>query len=186
MTPTSTTRRQRLRRMASCTLAAVAWIAAPGPALAAKAELTTETEQAFWKGDFAALDRKNEVLKHGRHFNPDGSAEIEDFRRGLNSVLTKRVEHSEAYLREMDALTLQWATAHPASSLAHVLHAQALVTHAWSFRGNGFAKEVPPQAWADFRAYLQRAVQYLNAHADVALSDSSAHELLLTIGMGLD
>jgi hypothetical protein len=44
---------------------------------------------------------------------------------------------------------------------------------------------VPPEAWADFHKYLQRAAEYLKVHADVALTDSSAHALLLRIGTGL-
>jgi len=179
MTPT-------LRRLVAWTLGAVACAALPGLALAAKQPLTAETEQAFWKGDFAALDKQNEFLKHGKHFAPDAGSELEYFRLGLDSVIRTKVDRSEPYLRELEALTLQWATEHPKSSLAHVLHAQVLVQHAWSYRGSGYAKEVPPEAWADFHKYLQRASEYLRAHADVALTDSSAHALLLRIGTGLE
>jgi hypothetical protein len=152
---------------------------------ATTAPLTTETAQAFWKGDFAALEKLNNRLKHGKHFAPDGSSELEFFRLGLRKVPDSVAEHSEPYLRELEALTLQWATEHPKSSLAHILYAEVLVQHAWSYRGGGYAKDVPPEAWADFRTYLQRAVDYLKAHADVALTDSSAHALLIRIGTGL-
>ncbi|PQP01989.1 DUF4034 domain-containing protein [Massilia phosphatilytica] len=179
MTPT-------LRRLVAAALGAIACAALPGHALAAKAPLTTETEQAFWKGDFAALDKQNEFLKHGKHFTPDAGSELEHFRLGLGSVIRTRVDRSEPYLRELEALTLQWATEHPKSSLAHILHAEVLVQHAWSYRGGGYAKDVPPAAWADFHKYLQRAADYLKAHADVALADSSAHALLLRIGTGLE
>lgn len=179
MTPT-------LRRLVAWTLGAIACAALPGHALAAREPLTTETEQAFWKGDFAALDKQNEFLKHGKHFAPDAGSELEYFRLGLDSVLRTKVDHSEPYLRELEALTLQWAAEHPKSSLAHILHADVLVRHAWSYRGSGYAKEVPPEAWADFHKYLGRAAEYLKAHADVALADSSAHALLLRIGTGLE
>ena len=178
MTPT-------LRRLVAWTFGAAACAALPGLALAAKQPLTAETEQAFWKGDFAALDKENEFLKHGKHLAPNAGSELEYFRLGLDSVIRTKVDRSEPYLRELEALTLQWAAEHPKSSLAHVLHAQVLVQHAWSYRGGGYAKEVPPQAWADFHNYLQRAAEYLKAHADVALTDSSAHALLLRIGQTL-
>jgi hypothetical protein len=185
MTPIARLPRPLLSRLAAWTLTAVACAAVPGVSRAETPELTTKTTLAFWTGDFAALDKENERLKHGKHLYPDGGAERESFDRGLGAVIDNKVDHNEPYLRELEALTLEWATEHPTSSLAHVLHARVLVAHAWSYRGNGYAKDVPPEAWADFRNYLQRAAKYLQDHADVALTDSSAHDLLLTIGTGL-
>jgi hypothetical protein len=184
MTPIPRSRPPLLRRLTIWALAVCA--AMPVLTRAETAALTTETMDAFFKGDFAALDKENERLKHGKHVHPDGGNDLEYFRIGLGDVIGARVEHKEQYLRELEALTLQWATEHPTSSLAHILYARVLEAHAWSYRGGGYAKDVPPGAWADFRKYLQRAVQYLQDHADVALADSSAHDLLLSIGRGLD
>lgn len=166
----------------------MAALAAMAPARAEEPEspITTEAMQAFWWGDFDALEKQNAELKEGRHFAADASSELEMFRIGLGKVIDANVEHDEPYLRELEALTLQWATEHPKSALAHVLHAKVLLAHAWSYRGNGYAKDVPPQAWGEFHAYLRRAVDYLNAHGDVALTDSYAHMTLLSIGKGLD
>ena len=186
MTPMSRLSRPLSRRLMAWTLAAVACAAVPGLSRAAVDVLTTETTDAFSKGDFAALDKENELLKHGPHTRPDGGLDLEYFRIGLGVVIGTKIDHSEPYLHELEALTLQWAKEHPKSSLAHILYAKVLVAHAWSYRGGGYAQDVPPEAWADFRKYLQRAAQYLQDHADVALTDSSAHELLLTIGNGLD
>jgi hypothetical protein len=186
MTPIARLPRALLGRLAAWTLTAVACAAVPGVSRAETPELTTKTTLAFWTGDFAALDKENERLKHGKHLYPDAGAERESFDRGLDAVIDNKVDHNEPYLRELEALTLEWATEHPQSSLAHVLHARVLVAHAWSYRGGGYAKEVPPEAWADFHKYLQRAAEYLKAHADVALTDSSAHALLLRIGTGLE
>lgn len=44
---------------------------------------------------------------------------------------------------------------------------------------------MPPDAWEHFHSYLRRAADYLNAHADVAFTDSYAHVVLLGIGRGL-
>lgn len=168
----------------------LAWAMACGAAVAAPAAapvspITTEAEQAFWWGDFAALERQNALLRQPGHIAADGGSDVEMFRVGLNRVIDNHVADREPYLRELEALTLQWATEHPQSALAHVLHADVLVSHAWSYRGNGYAKDVPPQAYEEFQTYLQRAAEYLVAHADVALTDSYAHDTLVRIGMGL-
>ena len=186
MMPTSRLSRALVRRLAACTLAVVACAAVPGLSRAETPALTTKTMQAFWKGDFAALDKENELLKHGKHIHPDGGSDVEYFRNGLGAVIYGKSDHNEPYLRELEALTLQWATEHPKSSLAHILYAWTLKAHAWSYRGGGYAKDVPPEAWADFHNGLQRATKYLQDHADVALTDSSAYDLLLDIGNGLD
>jgi hypothetical protein len=185
MRPTSRLARPLLRRLAACTLAVVGCAAVPGLARAGTDPLTIKTMQAFWKGDFAALDKENEGLKHGKHIRPDASSELDDFRLGLISVIYGEADHKEQYLRELEALTLQWAAEHPKSSLAHILHARALVAHAWSYRGRGQPNEVPPEAWADFHEYLKRAAQYLQDHAKVVMTDPSAHRVLLEIGTNL-
>lgn len=158
--------------------------ALPLPAEAAnnaRPALTVAAEQALWRGDFDYLDRENEVLKHGKHIEPDGGLDLGDFRNGLDSTIATTIAHRDPYLRELEALTLQWAAEHPKSSLAHILHAKVLVAHAWSYRGGGYVKDVPREAWKDFHDYLQRAVAYLEAHIDVARPDSSMHVLLIGI-----
>jgi hypothetical protein len=147
--------------------------------------ITVAARDAFWIGDFAELERQNAILRQPGHIQPSGVSQLTLFRRGLNMVFKNNVENAEAYLKELDILTLQWASEHPESAFAHVLHADSLVAHAWSYRGGGYMKEVPPEAWKDFHAYLRRAAEYLHAHADVALTDSYAHDVLLTIGKGL-
>lgn len=140
---------------------------------------------AMWWGDFAALERQNAELRRPGHLDQDGASQLGHFRTGLNLSMKGHRTDGEAYFKEVDALTLGWAKDNPQSALAHILHAEALLAHAWSYRGNGFAKEVPPEAWKDFNDYAQRAVAYLGAHADVALTDSHAHALLLQAGRAL-
>ena len=177
---------RRVRNALCCV--ALAHAALSGAALAAKpatSPIEEASQEALWWGDFVALEKQNAFYKQANRFEPDGSAQLELFRSGMSSVFTNKVDNAEVYLEEMDRLTLQWAVEHPQSALAHILHAQSLVEHGWSYRGGGYAKDVPPESWKEFHAYLRRAVEYLNAHADVALTDSYAHHQLLQIGRGL-
>lgn len=167
---------------------AMSVVAMAGPAQAAKqpkSPVTTTAQDAFWWGDFAAIEKQNAYFKQPGRFNEEGASQLSLFRKGIEIVFDNDVENTEAYLKEMDALTLQWASENPKSALAHILHAHSLVDHGWSYRGGGYAKDVPEQAWKDFYAYLWRAATYLKDHADVALTDSYAHIVLLRIGRGL-
>lgn len=152
----------------------------------ARSPITIEAEAAMWRGDFAAVEKQNEYFKQPGRIEPDGTPQLDLFRRGLRTTYRNRVVNAEPYLKELDLLTLEWATQNPKSAFAHILHAKALVEHGWSYRGRGYAKEVPPDAWKQFYAYLRRAVTYLKDNADVALTDSYAHLLLLQIGRGMN
>jgi len=165
----------------------LAWMAAV-PAHAAErpvSPITEAAQNAFWNGDFAELERQNTYYSQPGRVEPDATSQLDLFRQGLNTVFKNDVDNVEAYLQEVDRLTLQWATEHPASAFAHILHARSLYAHGWSYRGGTYAKDVPPEAWKDFHAYLRRAAEYLHAHADVALADSYAHHVLIEIGRGL-
>jgi hypothetical protein len=157
----------------------------PAWAEPAVSPITSAAESAYWWGDFAALEKQNATFKQAGQFSASGASNLDMFRSGLVKVLSNSVQPREPYLQELEALTLQWCAEHPKSALAHILHARVLVEHAWSYRGEGFVKDVPPQAWKDFHAYQRRAVDYLNAHAEVALTDSYAHDTLLLLGRGL-
>jgi len=169
----------------TCAGSASAAAAGAAAAIAAESPVLGAAGTAMWWGDFAALEKQNAELKRPGHLDEDGASQIEFFRTGVNRSLKGHRTEGEAYFKEMDALTLGWAQEHPQSAFAHILHAEALLAHAWSYRGGGFAKDVPPAAWKDFNDYLRRAVAYLGAHADVALTDSHAHLLLLQAGRAL-
>ena len=143
-----------------------------------------EAWESFMSGDFATLDKENNRLRQGAHLGEDASSQLESFRTGMTGAIGT-VTHNEPYLRELEALTLQWAERNPTSSLAHVLYAKVLVQHGWSYRGNSFIRDVPEAALKEFVAYLTRAADYLRQHADVALTDSYAHKCLIQIGKAL-
>jgi hypothetical protein len=166
--------------------AALAWLAA-GPLHAAPTPPANEAAtDAFWRGDFGALEQQNALYRQPGSFDTNGGSQLSQMRMGLDRVTDNKTANAEAYLSEVDRLTLQWAQAQPQSALAHILHARALSAHGWSYRGNGLADEVPAQAMRDFIAYQQRAVKYLQLHADVALNDSYAHYTLIAIGKTLN
>lgn len=143
-------------------------------------------EIAFWWGNFDALEEQNARFRQPGAYDPDGALQLTLFRQGVDRIFKNNVQHTEAYLQEVDRLTLEWATAHPASALAHILHAQALAQHGWSYRGNAFGSQVTPEAWKQFAAYQHRASDYLQAHATTAFTDSYADVVLLKIGRALE
>jgi hypothetical protein len=172
-------------RVVCALLAAIALGMAAHAAERPTSPIETAAMDALWSGDFDEVNRQNDYFRQPDRFEAEGVPQLGVFRDGLNRVFNSHVENLEAYHKDLDALTLQWAIRSPKSPLAHILHAKALIAHGWSYRGGAYAREVPPEAMAEFQKYLQQAFDYLKAHADVAFTDSYAHSQMLEIGMSL-
>lgn len=169
-----------VRRLAQ-PLLLTACLAMAAPAVrAAEPPIHLAAEDAMRRGDFAALEQENARLRRGPSFAPSGASQLDQFRSGIIDVLEAGRE--EGYFNRMDALTLRWADEHPGSAFAHTLHAEALLAHGAWYRGRGPARTVSFDAGRAAQAYLQRAADYLDAHAAVALGDSHAHMVKLKLG----
>ena len=142
-----------------------------------------QAAEALRWGDFDELERMHTLYRQPGQRTPQGASKVSEFRSGVSQVLEGRSGASDAFFVETEALTLQWARERPGSALAHLLHAKALANHGWSLRGTGYANTLAPGAMDEFRKYIQRAAQYLAAHAAVAFADGTAHADMITIGM---
>lgn len=183
-----------LNRLVALTLAAFAALGqapaqAQGPAAVVGAPTTPSLDDQArnltrW-GDLESLERLyNEVKQPGR-YTPQGNALVANFHHGTDRALGTPRDTGEAFMVEVDAMTLDWTQKRPASPLVHWLRAQALVNRAWEVRGSGFSKEVAPQAWAAFTRHLESAVQHVANMSAVSLQDSTAYVELINAGRGL-
>jgi hypothetical protein len=142
------------------------------------------TVQAFWWGDFDSLERLHQRASRPGARDENGSTLLSAHRNALDRTWSVR-GGSDAYMNEVERLTLQWVQTHPQSPLAHTLYARTLVAQAWAVRGTGYASSVPPQAWADFKRLLSRAAEHLAKNAKVAMQDPTAYSALISAGRGL-
>jgi hypothetical protein len=147
--------------------------------------LVGEANGHLWWGDFESLERLHREVDGPGKLDADGLARIQRFREGVGQVVRDLRETGDAYLVELEALTLRWATERPLSALAHTLHARTLVARAWAYRGDGFARSVTPEGWRQFALHLDRAARHLASVDAVVETDSSAHRELLVVGRGL-
>lgn len=156
---------------------------------AAKAEPPTVpdvVQAAFRYGDFTELERLYAIYgKPGVRSPLTGTERVKHFWMGIEKISDSSLRVTEAYYFQMDALTAKWALDHPQSMLAQLLYANSLRTHAWFFRGNGYANTVSPASWAAFGKYLNLALDHLRRNAALAAMDSSWNHQVLTVGRGL-
>lgn len=87
-----------VRRARSACLSMLGWaMLAISPAMPAWAEpdtptLVAETTGDFWTGDFAALERRNAVLRDGGAMTAEGRPELMMFREGIRNVVVHKAK----------------------------------------------------------------------------------------------
>ena len=174
--------------LAAWALSTQAQAQAPAAAAATPAPLSVadQAAQLAWWGDLEGLERlHNEVNQPGR-YAAAGQVLVNDFRHHANRSFVAKEGTGDTFMVEVVALTEEWTRLRPQLPMVHWLYARALVNRAWDIRGSGYANTVPPQACAEFRQTLARAVQHLARTSAVSLQDSSAFLPLISAGRGLD
>jgi hypothetical protein len=174
----------RLRQVGGNAAIAVAMLlglasASHGQAAKNEVSINEQAAQALWWGDFDELERMHALYLQPGQRAADGNPHLTAFRHGIKRVLKGKKNAPEAYFVEQEALTRQWAIEHPKSALAHAMYAAALAAHGWSYRGTDYAKTVPPEAWESFRSYIQKAINYMSANAEVAFTSSVSHRWMI-------
>lgn len=158
---------------------AVTW--APGYAseLEERAAIARDVSALFEAEKFDELDRMAEEFRTQESRTSSGLWKLTLFYRGLY------VQHDgprdEAYYDRVARLFQRWAAQNPDSTVAHIGYAGKFITRAWFFRGNGWAHEVPEEAWKPFNEYLEKARLYLMEHKQATDSDPAWFEFMLAI-----
>jgi hypothetical protein len=145
--------------------------------------IAVSTQQAFLCEDFARLNEMSEDYRTTKSRTPSGVWRLTWFYFGIQAAIGERSQgmEREAAFRELEDRTAQWARDYPNSPAAHIAHSMVLISHAWAYRGNGYAYTVKPESWAPFRRYIAMARANLETHKDVAAIDPRWYETMLTI-----
>lgn len=147
--------------------------------------LFLQARKAFWWGDFEEMSRLNALHKTpspDQELGPDTAFwRLHLVRLGFLSVLKGMPDDGDAYFDELCALTLQWTRQHPASALARILHAQAIVARARHRFGTDL-QEGSEEAAYGFLSAIRQASEQLMGNGQIARTDSSAHVELIAMG----
>jgi hypothetical protein len=108
---------------------------------------------------------------------------IEKLHTGILSTVPCACKDEEEII-EMEQRAARWIAANPDSPTAHLVYAEALRKHGWWFRGNGYAKDVRPDAWKPFREYLEAARSYLMERKEMLANDPRWYSVMLRLANG--
>ena len=151
-----------------------------------RTDLKSESARLLEQRDMAAYDRRAAELRRTRELTPAGIWKLSLFYKGPDNwpaaqpeapIWTQLEAAAEAYLRE-----------HPDSPSAIVACARLLVSHAWTYRGSGWGRDLSDAQRNGFDTFLERARAVLDQHRDVGSSDPEWYSLRLQVmnGQGVD
>lgn len=155
------------------------------PELAAREAITRHARELYRDGKLQEIDALSSEYVAQSTRTPSGLWVSGLLLLGLKGALLGTEPGSTEGWDRLEQQTLEWAKAHPDSSVARLMHAEVIVSRGWQIRGNSYAGEVAESAWTPFREHLARARRYLEEQKPVASRNPNYYTLRLTIEKGL-
>jgi membrane associated rhomboid family serine protease len=145
---------------------------------AARHAAACDAQRAFEAEDFASL----EVMLHPEDGElvsfDDGSSRVEGAMSGLGSLLERASAPAPAL-----SLLAKWRRQFPLSDGPDLMEALLFRSWAWQARGHGYAKEVSPQAWAEYAQRIEMADAALSDAADKSQRSPAYYPLAISLGV---
>lgn len=130
--------------------------------------------------NFAELEQLANEFRTKQNRSQSGLWMLTLFYAGIYEATDNEIR-DEQYWADIEGRTLRWAKLYPNSPTPHIAYSITLINHAWSFRGNGWAREVHPEDWKPFFHYVGKARENLIAHKNIAKSDPRWYETMLIV-----
>ncbi|MEN8196861.1 MAG: DUF4034 domain-containing protein [Pseudomonadota bacterium] len=163
-------------------LAAGAWIPARAGELEDRTEIARRVSALFEAERFDELDRMAEEFRTQETRSSSGLWMLTLMYRGLYLQHEGKVD--ESYYDKVDGLYLKWAEQNPDSTVARIGYASSLANRAWFFRGSGWGRDVPKEAWERFFEYLAKARLQLMEHKQTTDKDPVWFHDMVVIAKG--
>jgi hypothetical protein len=176
----------QMRRMTGWALALVL-ACAGAQAMASDDEVTAQIAAAgradFASGNFKALEDRYAAALATSSRTPSGLFVANVIRSTIvpepdgESQVPGRDDHWVPIEHKLE----DWAAKFPKSSLVAVAQGEALIGHAWSWRGGGYARTVPPGAFKKVDLYAKRAFDAMMAREEAGRKDPYWYTQMLVI-----
>jgi len=172
----------RIMALVLTVVASGAWMHAQAGELEDRMEIARQVTSLFESEKFDELDRMAEEFRTGESRTSSGLWKLTLFYTGLYVRYDGKAD--ERYFDKVDGLYLKWMAQNPDSTVAHISYASSLVNRAWFFRGNGWARDVPKEAWKPFYEYLEKARLHLMENKQATDKDPVWFHNMLVIAKG--
>ena len=148
-----------------------------------RAAIAASTLQSFLANDFDQLESVSRAYRTDRSRTASGLWNLSLFYAGIEEAIENQTKGQErdASFDAIEEKTRKWVQDFPDSPTGHIAHSLALIHRAWTHRGNRYASNVSPEAWAQFKRYIAMARENLESFKAVASVDPKWYETMLLI-----
>lgn len=145
--------------------------------LLTRESIYSQAETALLSSDFEKLESYYSLYRQRTSRTPNGRWKLQLFYDGLFPV---DYNHEKDWTN-FEAKLLQWMKKYPRSPAAHIAYSSALINRAWYVRGDGYANEVPPEAWKSFHSLVELARVSLEESKEFASNDPQWYVQMLVV-----
>jgi rhomboid protease GluP len=146
--------------------------------LAARHAAGCDAQRAFETEDFASLEAMLHPEEGELVSFDDGSSRVEGAMAGLDTLLEPASAPGPTL-----SLLAKWRRQFPLSDGPDLIEAVLFRSWAWQARGHGYAKEVSPQAWAEYAQRIEMADAALSDAADKSRRSPAYYPLAISLGV---
>jgi hypothetical protein len=134
----------------------------------------------FFSGRYAELNKiENDLLKSNQRTS-SGLWVLTSFHFGIGGIPNSQIS-SERYWNDLESRAQKWIKQDPTKPAGYLAYAQILTSHAWMYRGDGYADSVRPEDWAPFHNYIDKAKDVLIKNKKIASNDPHWYVLMIDI-----
>lgn len=151
--------------------------------LALRKSIVETVKQSFLKEDFARLEELSDRYRREKTRTYSGTWRLSSLYWALSGLISEQEDElgRDESFRKLNKLISKWEQQFPDSPAVHIVRSNLLISHAWEFRGGGYARDVKPEAWPPFRKYIALARKNLEDHTATASRDPDWYRTMLTI-----
>ena len=97
-----------------------------------------EASTLFLSGNYSQLSKISKHYRVSGARTSSGLWKLTLFYAGLSTIPNQNVT-DEGYWQDMESKALKWTMANPDSPAGYLVYSDFLISHAWMYRGNGYA-----------------------------------------------
>jgi hypothetical protein len=135
--------------------------------LAIRRGISSKVANALSLGDFKTLENYYSLHSQRTSRTPSGRWDLQFFYDGVDFNHPNNKKDGGMF----EAQLQRWMQEYPQSPAPHIAYSQFLIRRGWIFRGGGYAREVPREAWAPFHENIELARVHLEQTEAFASAD---------------
>lgn len=167
-------------KIAMCLFLILYTVSAAGDELKERQDISDMAATLFQTEKFSELNKTSKKYLINEQRTGSGLWKLTLFYAGIAEIPKKDIT-DEGYWKRLEGKAQKWMASYPGSPTGYLIYADFLISHAWMYRGDGWAREVRSEDWKPFYEYIDKAKGVLNKNKKISSLDPRWYELMIHI-----